>query len=485
MIRNRTKLLSQIGRITADRDKAERILNAFCPILWLGCSLRLQNKSSGSCCLFMERSNLSTDRCSNDARYFNNTEEIKEYRRMVLNGERPGTCRRCWDKEDSDIDNSSYRHYFLDHEDFEPLIDKILSQPADTDFDPVHLEVAFSSKCILACSYCNPYTSSRIEAEIINHGPYPLSNNRSDNYESYSAWDLTMLQHQNLYPVENPENSPYIFLFKGWFRQIYPNLRHLSFSGGEPSIDKEVENILDYIYVNPNEYLHLKIVSNIMSAEILFKNFFKKVLNIHTHNKIRKLTLAISIDQWGKRAEYIRQGLSFDRFITNFEYICNSFNNTEIVLACAFNILSVPQFDIFLENVLLFKKRFYRNLSSNKLKITLQISKLEFPFHQEPALLPVDFSSVHLDSALRVMLENRDQSGKGFDDTEIADFKSIISVITNKKIESKYIDNIKSDFYRYFSEYDRRNKTDILATFPELLPFWNECRTLSSRNNDK
>ena len=35
------------------------------------------------------------------------------------------------------------------------------------------------------------------------------------------------------------------------------------------------------------------------------------------------------------------------------------------------------------------------------------------------------------------------------------------------------------NFYRYFSEYDRRRGTDFLKTFPEMAAFWEECSRLS------
>ena len=33
----------------------------------------------------------------------------------------------------------------------------------------------------------------------------------------------------------------------------------------------------------------------------------------------------------------------------------------------------------------------------------------------------------------------------------------------------------KADFYRFFSEHDRRRKTDFLATFPTMHQWWKEC----------
>jgi low affinity Fe/Cu permease len=34
----------------------------------------------------------------------------------------------------------------------------------------------------------------------------------------------------------------------------------------------------------------------------------------------------------------------------------------------------------------------------------------------------------------------------------------------------------RADFYKFFSEHDRRRKTDFLATFPEMKEFWSMCK---------
>jgi hypothetical protein len=33
----------------------------------------------------------------------------------------------------------------------------------------------------------------------------------------------------------------------------------------------------------------------------------------------------------------------------------------------------------------------------------------------------------------------------------------------------------RADFYRFFSEHDRRRGTDFLKTFPEMRAWWDQC----------
>ena len=37
------------------------------------------------------------------------------------------------------------------------------------------------------------------------------------------------------------------------------------------------------------------------------------------------------------------------------------------------------------------------------------------------------------------------------------------------------VNSSRADFYRFFSEHDRRRSTDFVATFPEMTAFWQEC----------
>ena len=45
--------------------------------------------------------------------------------------------------------------------------------------------------------------------------------------------------------------------------------------------------------------------------------------------------------------------------------------------------------------------------------------------------------------------------------------------------------NSKENFYRFFSEYDKRRDINFLETFPEFTDFWEECRTEYIQNGGK
>ena len=41
----------------------------------------------------------------------------------------------------------------------------------------------------------------------------------------------------------------------------------------------------------------------------------------------------------------------------------------------------------------------------------------------------------------------------------------------------------RRNFYRMFSEHDKRRGTDFVKTFPELENFWNMCKELKEKGD--
>jgi hypothetical protein len=65
---------------------------------------------------------------------------------------------------------------------------------------------------------------------------------------------------------------------------------------------------------------------------------------------------------------------------------------------------------------------------------------------------------------------------KGFKDYEIQRWDRDIEWMRDgKNLPADVVAQRKADFYRFFSEHDRRRDTDFLKTFPEMKAFWEEC----------
>jgi hypothetical protein len=72
--------------------------------------------------------------------------------------------------------------------------------------------------------------------------------------------------------------------------------------------------------------------------------------------------------------------------------------------------------------------------------------------------------------------ETPEEPFKGFKDYEIQRLDRDIEWMRDgKHLPADVVAQRKGDFYRFFSEHDRRRGTDFLATFPEMKSWWEEC----------
>ena len=76
-------------------------------------------------------------------------------------------------------------------------------------------------------------------------------------------------------------------------------------------------------------------------------------------------------------------------------------------------------------------------------------------------------------------VETPDRPFRGFKDYEVQRMRRNIAWMREgtDNIEQK-----RADFYRFFTEHDRRRNTDFLETFPEMQEFWKECESHARRS---
>ena len=78
---------------------------------------------------------------------------------------------------------------------------------------------------------------------------------------------------------------------------------------------------------------------------------------------------------------------------------------------------------------------------------------------------------------MELNLETAADPYHGFKDYEVQRLRRDIDWMKQgADLAPEYLNQNKADFYRFFSEHDRRRGTDFLTTFPEMQAWWNECR---------
>jgi hypothetical protein len=94
-------------------------------------------------------------------------------------------------------------------------------------------------------------------------------------------------------------------------------------------------------------------------------------------------------------------------------------------------------------------------------------------------LLPESYADrlEHMWAWMLKKIETPETRFKGFKDYEISRLdRDIAWMRDGQKLDINYINRNKADFYKFFSEQDRRKGTNFLHTFPEMKDWWNDCR---------
>ncbi len=380
---------------------------------------------------------------------------------MMLEGQRPPECQYCWNIENLGSDYLSDR--FIKSNDYwaKPYLDELKGLPWDANVNPSYLEVSFSHKCNFKCLYCFPHISSAWEKEIDQEGPYPLS---------YPYNGMQWMRERGRAPLDEKDN-PYVEAFWKWWPELYPTLKVLRITGGEPLLAESTHKILSYVKNHPQKNLEIAINSNLGSSETIVKKFADSLQE--ARDKVAKMRVYTSVDTWSEQAEYIRTGLKMNLFAKNIDHLFAKIPDLSLTFMCTFNALSVPRFKSLLE-MLLQLKRTHRPHGG---EVILDISYLRYPDFLSVHILPHDLLKP-LEACLQFMKDHREHDGQaGFHEYEIGKMERLIEYAQRRPANFN-LDLQRTDFVKYILESDRRRKTDFQKTFPELKPFFIELQKL-------
>ena len=395
-----------------------------------------------------------------------NTAHKKTQRKMMLRGEKPAECQYCWNMEDQG--KLSDRHYRSGEPWAAVDFDKIKNNTGNEDnIVPSYVEVNFNHACNLKCSYCSPQFSSSWQAEVDQHGAYPTKtpHNAPEHFTG----------SRRVIPVR--EANPYVDAFWAWWPELYPQLEHFRMTGGEPLMDKNTYRVFDYVIANPSPRLHLNVTSNFSVEEKLWQKYLSSVKQL-CNGRIEHFMQYVSLDAWGAQAEYIRHGLDFDllwRRVNQFLTEVPSYNSLTFIITM--NNLSVPSLKTLFAGILELRSQYSKTYQ----RVWFDTPVLREPAWQSLQILPDSYSS-KLKQVCTWMSEYKEIETapfQGFKDYEIARLDRDIAWM--KSAAGNSHTQARADFYRFFSEHDRRRGTDFLTTFPEMKQWWEECKSHAQR----
>lgn len=440
------------------QQKLDTVSPSFCLAKWKQVSLHLTNGWNNSC-YHPPLHPIDPGSLVDNPGALHNTDHKKQQRKMMLEGIRPPECSYCWAMEDNG--KLSDRHYRSGEPWAMADFERIVASDWDSPIIPSYVEVNFNNVCNLRCSYCSPQFSSSWMAESQQHGAFPTStpHNDPDHFQGRRR------------PIPNREHNPYVEAFWRWWPDLYPHLKHFRMTGGEPLMDRNTYRVFDYVLEHPKPDLHLNVTSNFSVEPAMFDRYIGYLKKLCTED-IEHFMQYVSVDTWGKQAEYIRDGLNFDRMIGNVEtYLDEIPYRNSLTFIITMNNLVVPGLQQLLEYILELRERY----SHTYQKIWFDTPVLHTPAWQSLQILTPAYVSA-LESVAAWMeskLETPDQPFRGFKDYEVQRLRRDIAWM--KSAENQDNSQHCADFYRFFSEHDRRRGTDFLSTFPTMASWWNLC----------
>jgi len=473
-----------LTRYKAVSNALDAVSPSFCMAKWLQVTMHLQNGKNHSC-HHPPSHHTPLSELENDPMSLHNTLYKQKQQQMMLDGKRPDECQYCWNVEDLSGDLISDRVLKSADKTIgggEERISGFVDELAQGAVSPENVEVSFSNVCNFKCSYCSPVHSSKWVSEISNHGSYQLSNGP---YQ-----DLSWLESTNQLPIHHTKHNPYVEAFWKWWPELVPKLKVFRITGGEPLMDPNTFKVIEYFKENKFEKLEFSINSNLGVPRKQIQQYIDGVSEVINVGNIKNHVIYTSVDAHGAQAEYGRHGLNYEYWLENVNLVLDSIPNLKLVVMCTANIFSVTSFDKLMKDILELKLKYAED------SITIDVSTLRWPHHQNLTILPAKYVS-NLEDTLDFMIKHQRFDGvnhpeygaqmktspyKGFSIPEVTKGKRLIEFAKNPPNDNEGIsvNSAMRDFYLFVNEHDNRRGTNFLETFPELTEFYEQCRTLNT-----
>jgi organic radical activating enzyme len=440
------------------------ISSSFCAAKWYNATIWLGHGQTTSChhppAHFIKKWELKKN-----ASAIHNTKHKKEMRKMMLEGKRPGECEYCWKIEDIGRDNISDRIYkseiFKDED-----IKKLKETPWDDDVNLRTLEVSFSRACNFACSYCNPAFSTSWVKDIEKYGAYKniISDGRG-HYNDTSPYAQGW---------EGKDYNPYINAFWEWWNDgLSESLHEIRVTGGEPLLTKGVWELFEWFKNNRNSNIRYAINSNLCVSDKLIDKL------IDHSQYVKNLDIYTSCESIGKQAEYIRDGLDYNKWKSNLHKLFKSGHVRKIHMMMTINSLCLDTITEFMDDIV---KEFKSVYGGDSISWTLNI--LRFPSFQAPSILPLDMK-IKYKEKLQIWLDkNRDNNLIQIQERDhvqrLIDYLETVSQPHRNTAEEPKLFN---DFKVYYYQYDKRRNKNFMETFSQdFIDFYNSIKVEMPKN---
>ena len=246
-----------------------------------------------------------------------NSNHMRKLREQFLAGERPQTCRKCWNEERGG--RTSKRMHTL-----ERLKHSIADTEWTTDAKPLmFLDLKLGNICNLKCRICGSWSSSQFATEEINQLPRKQQKN-SHAYQMLRA---------GAWPRENEQ-------FWQQIDSVLTDIRYIEFTGGEPfMIDEHFDMLQGIVDRGIADQVEIHYNTNGTQyptrGEAIWQHF-------------KTVEIAFSIDDVGERFEYQRSNANWQEVCANldrFRDLKECHQNIVLQVCTTVNVFNVRYLD--------------------------------------------------------------------------------------------------------------------------------------------
>lgn len=258
-----------------------------------------------------------------------NNDYMKSVRKLMLSGEVPASCTKCFEEEEQGIVSKRVWEtgaWHLDGIDIPKLIEQT-EEDGSVPYKLEYLDLRLGHTCNLKCIMCSPHDSSQWVGD--HKKVFPIF--QSPLIKKQMGWQRR--EHNNFWH-ENPE----------FWREIYdqiPNLKQIYFAGGEPLMIREhrffLEEIIRRGYA---QQISLRYNTN----GILLDD---DIIAIWKHFK--KVKVGFSLDGMDERNHYIRFPSDWDIIEKNLWRLEDTDDNIQVNIALAVQILNIKHIPEFIK----------------------------------------------------------------------------------------------------------------------------------------
>ena len=428
---------------------------SFCAAKWYNATIWLGSGQTTSC-HHPPAHVIDAELIKTNPSAIHNTVEKKIDRLNMQLGNRPKGCEYCWKIEDMGRDAVSDRVYKSKIYPLEAL-NEAYAKPHQEDVNLRTLEIAFDRTCQFACSYCNPAFSSTWVRDIQRNGPYESLVSDGRGHFTH-AHDRSQLYRFG-------ETNPYVEAFFAWWEtDLHRTLQELRITGGEPLMSGDTWKLLDWFKTNRGRSTTRLAINSNLGHEVDLDRLLSSIegteVDIYTSNE--------SIDL---QAEYIRDGLNYNAWLSNVQRLLDSPNIRAVHCMATINALCLISLPDLLDQLVEFKKKYGRE------RVSFTLNILRFPSFQSPLILP-SYLRRTFELNLRKWRSNHLRS-KLMHEYELNHLQRLIDYLDVAKTphsDAFEMPKLHNDFKQFFTQYDQRRNKNFTETFPLLATWYNDIQ---------